>query len=631
MPSLHTSGQAVSIPEPLVPAVSVNLALSAEANAIRLSKNPISNTLFYLLRNGDVYEIEKNGGLFTATLRYSTEDHGVSGTAGFTFGPDGSLYIVGNESLVSSKNIATIKKGIIQNNERVWATLAQTEPYPKSNTAFDHAFNGIAVSPDGQFVFVNSGSRTDHGEEQNAEGLFPGVREVPLTASIFRIPSSAKDLVLPNDINALRDAGHLYAEGLRNSFDLAFNRNSELFATENSGERDDPDELNWIREGHHYGFPWRLGSNDTPQQFAGYNPETDLLVSKNSYAYRQGFFYNDPEFPAPPPAVTFTDPILNNGPDATFFRDGTTGTIKNEGRLSTFTSHRSPLGLAFDTDNALPHPFKGTGFALGWNTGADGSGTLLAELQDPGQDLLHLDLEMNNGVYEATITRIVDHFNKPIDTALLDDKLYVLDWEGNHSIWEITFDGGLIPVELSSFNAVVNNINVVHLNWETSSEINNAGFQVQHRTEDSAFETVGFVEGHGTSTIKHFYIFEVQGLSPGNHYFRLKQIDFDGAFTLSEDLNVFLSLETAYSLSSPFPNPFNPSMSFSLTVAKPQNVSIDIYNMLGQRVTEVFEGFLHANSPQQFGLDGSTLPSGTYIIKILGDNFEDSRRISLIR
>jgi glucose/arabinose dehydrogenase len=138
---------------------------------------------------------------------------------------------------------------------RVWSTLAETAPYPKSNTTFDHIFSGIVVSPDGQNVYLTSGSRTAHGEEESNQGKFPGVREVPLTAAIFRLPANGANLMLPNDEVELQAQGYYFARGLRNAFDLAFAPNGDLFASENGPDADYPEELNWIRRGHHYGFP----------------------------------------------------------------------------------------------------------------------------------------------------------------------------------------------------------------------------------------------------------------------------------------------------------------------------------------------------------------------------------------
>jgi len=117
-------------------------------------------------------------------------------------------------------------------------------------------FNGIIVSPDGNSLFINSGSRTDHGEVEDDGGVFPNTREVALTAKIFRLPATASNLLLPNDTNALRNAGYIFAEGTRNSFDFAWAPNGDLFATENGPDRDMSDELNWLRQGLHESVAW---------------------------------------------------------------------------------------------------------------------------------------------------------------------------------------------------------------------------------------------------------------------------------------------------------------------------------------------------------------------------------------
>jgi len=125
-------------------------------------------------------------------------------------GPDGTIYVVANTTTNSgSSTFARIMKGVPDGSGgRTWSLLARTEPYPRSKTAFDHVFNGIVVSPDGIYVYVNSGSRTDHGEVQSAGGLFPDMREVALTAKIFRLPANGSNLFLPNDISALRARIH---------------------------------------------------------------------------------------------------------------------------------------------------------------------------------------------------------------------------------------------------------------------------------------------------------------------------------------------------------------------------------------------------------------------------------------
>ncbi|MFT7553663.1 MAG: glucose/arabinose dehydrogenase [Rhodothermales bacterium] len=175
---------------------------------------------------------------------------------------------------------------------------------------------------------------------------------------VLRIPANAIDLTLPNDRQALKDGGYVFAEGIRNSFDLEFSPDGDLFGTENAGDRDDSEELNWIREGRHYGFPWRIGTSVTPQQFPGYDPSADPFVQPDRNPDNQAdigwYFSDDPTYPPPPAGVTFADPIPNAGPFADHFRDPTTGAVmdaSDEGVTSgTFTSHRSPLGLVFDAD-----------------------------------------------------------------------------------------------------------------------------------------------------------------------------------------------------------------------------------------------------------------------------------------
>src|SRR5204862_7974927 len=121
----------------------------------------------------------------TSTKVYSAADHGLSTSfEGLAIGPHGTIYISNNTTTNSTYTFARIMKGVPGiSGPRTWSLLARTEPYPMTQTGvFDHLVNGLIVSPDGQSLFVNSGSRTDHGEEQNTGGLYPGLRDVALTA-----------------------------------------------------------------------------------------------------------------------------------------------------------------------------------------------------------------------------------------------------------------------------------------------------------------------------------------------------------------------------------------------------------------------------------------------------------------
>ena len=419
--------------------------------ATSLGRDPTTDIRYALKTNGDI-TLVPSGTVYTAA------DHGFSRPSALFIDADGTFYVLKRIDL-SGYNIATITKGEVDpsSSERTWFTLAETAPYERCDCIFNHEVNGLVVSPDNRSLFINSGSRTDHGEVQDGNGAFPDLRETALTSVVLRVPTDARDLVLPNDRDALRTQGFLFAEGLRNSYDLAFAPNGDLFAAENGPDRDMAEELNWLREGHHYGFPWRMGLEDTPQQFPDYDPAGDFLLPARFTAVREGYYHNDPTYPPPP--RDFTDPVINLGPDADAYRDPADGQIKDaseEGvRFATFTAHRSPLGLVFDTDNALDEPFQGDGFVLSWTEGDPDGDDIAGPFNDPSEDLLHLDLAKVGDNYEARVTRIVGGFSNPIDAEIIGNRIYVIEWGGGRGLWEIVLPQAATETAVAEAEGVV--------------------------------------------------------------------------------------------------------------------------------------------------------------------------------
>lgn len=434
-------------PEPLVPGISIRAAATAINGSVRLAREPQTNNLYILNMDGNVYRLLYPFTDTTLHLIYTSADHGLAAPRGMAFAPNGALYLLGNRA-ENDHNIAIIKRGIPEGTggARVWTTVAQTEPYPLSNRNVDHLYNAIIVSPDGQYLYANAGSRTDHGEIQSNNGKFPGVREVPLTSAIMRVPADGNNLILPNNEAALKSAGYLFADGFRNTFDLAFDSDGSLFGTDNSGDRDDNEELNWIHEDRHYGFPWRMGISNTPQQYPGYDPLKDKLLNQNSSLVTREFFYNDPTYPSPPSGVKFTDPVINDGSDAVSYRDSADGQVKaqntSNGSFRGFTPHRSPLGLVFDAGDELPEFFQGNGFMLSWNDGTPAANDLLTPFSDPGQDLLQFPITFllsDDPIAVVASVRIVRGFAQPIDAEIVGNNIYVLEFGGAHKLWEVHF------------------------------------------------------------------------------------------------------------------------------------------------------------------------------------------------
>lgn len=162
----HGSGvNAQSDPQALRPDIKIRNIMTtlSTSDSIRLAKDPQNNTLYYLKQNGGIYQVNLNSS--NSILAYNSSDHNLTDTQGIAIGPNGTIYLVGNADVGNAQTRATIVKGAIASSgteKRVWSILAQTAPYPKSNTAYDHRFNGVVVSPNGKFIYVNSGSRTDH-------------------------------------------------------------------------------------------------------------------------------------------------------------------------------------------------------------------------------------------------------------------------------------------------------------------------------------------------------------------------------------------------------------------------------------------------------------------------------------
>src|SRR5690606_3838446 len=187
----------------------------------------------------------------------------------------------------------------------------------------------------------------------------------------------------------------------------------------------------------------------------------------------------------------------------------------------------------------------------------------------------------------------------------------------------------LIPVELVSFDAVVNGSDVT-LAWATASETNNAGFEVQMKSGD-AWSPLGFVAGHGTTTEAQTYAYTAAGLDPGTYRFRLKQIDYDGVFEYSPEVEATVGVPGAYTLRAAYPNPSNPTTSFTFAVAQSQHVAVEVYNALGQRVATLYEGALEGGVSHPFTFEAGSLPSGLYIVRATGETFAASQKVTLLK
>ncbi len=195
----------------------------------------------------------------------------------------------------------------------------------------------------------------------------------------------------------------------------------------------------------------------------------------------------------------------------------------------------------------------------------------------------------------------------------------------------------LLPVELTAFTAIADGATVL-LRWETASEVNNAGFEIQHRRAVEPlpatflpWETLAFVEGSGTTAVPQSYRYRVEDLLPGRHRLRLKQLDFDGTFEYSPEVELAIALPEAFLFTAAYPNPFNPQTQLSLMVKRAQHVTVSVYDLLGRQVAVLFAGEMASKQARSLVFEASGLPSGTYVIQAVGETFTAVRSIVLLK
>lgn len=191
----------------------------------------------------------------------------------------------------------------------------------------------------------------------------------------------------------------------------------------------------------------------------------------------------------------------------------------------------------------------------------------------------------------------------------------------------------IVPVELSSFEAFWRNSRV-ELNWATASESNNYGFAVERQNPGTTiWLKIGFVPGHGTTTEAQQYRFIDNPVGSGAFNYRLKQIDANGAVQFSPTREVIVP--GWFMLYQNTPNPFNPETTIKFEMAANELVTLEIYNLLGQKVATLLNERKTAGIHTIIwsGKDEQSRPlnSGVYFYRLKAGNFEATRKLVLIK
>jgi hypothetical protein len=202
--------------------------------------------------------------------------------------------------------------------------------------------------------------------------------------------------------------------------------------------------------------------------------------------------------------------------------------------------------------------------------------------------------------------------------------------------------GASVPVELVSFSASTEKGGIT-LNWETASELNNKGFEIQRATEkefqSGIWYSIGYVEGAGTTTEQSVYSFKDKSTTEKRYYYRLCQHDFDGRYEFSDYISVSVN-PTDFLLHQNYPNPFNPSTIITFSLPVESDVILMIYTINGETVLQQKFSALAAGT-HTYGWNGTDMAGipvsgGIYFCRLRaagkeGSVFEQSIKMMLLK
>lgn len=239
--------------------------------------------------------------------------------------------------------------------------------------------------------------------------------------------------------------------------------------------------------------------------------------------------------------------------------------------------------------------------------------------------------------YEASFS-LADQTIPPDDPYEISVHVNVYDGESQtcQNYYEtLVIDCSVLPVEMTSFT--VNSVqNFAQLNWETATEVNNYGFEVERKCQSeqlkSTWEKIGFIEGHGNSNSPKYYSFTDEEIKwSGEYSYRLKQIDIDGQFEYSDVVNVNIDLgEIGYKLEQNYPNPFNPSTTINFSIPEKSFVKLTLYNVFGEEIEILSNGVKEAGV---YSIDytAKNIASGIYFYTLETTNFKATKRIIYLK
>jgi hypothetical protein len=209
-------------------------------------------------------------------------------------------------------------------------------------------------------------------------------------------------------------------------------------------------------------------------------------------------------------------------------------------------------------------------------------------------------------------------FDVPVTSLTIEPKTGVTATSGVTTAFLTVCSASSLPIELTFFKAKLVN-NIVKLTWQTASEENNKGFEIERSVDVKTWENIGGVKGKGNSNVLVDYTFEDKGPLSILTYYRLKQVDFDGKESFSKVEAVYLSKKN--DKFSVFPNPLN---------SKTATINVDEDMLEGVLIVTNSMGAVVKKekiNSKTFNLDLDNLSNGFYIFEVQKDQNRSFQKV----
>jgi trimeric autotransporter adhesin len=184
----------------------------------------------------------------------------------------------------------------------------------------------------------------------------------------------------------------------------------------------------------------------------------------------------------------------------------------------------------------------------------------------------------------------------------------------------------VLPLGLLTFTGTLQTNNSVLLNWKTENERNTSHFIVERSIDGSNFNSIGRVAATGNSIINNYALTDNDAANQQALllYYRLKMVDADGRFSYSSVITIRFSNITTTSVSV-FPNPAKNEATLSVTTGDEMKIQWQLIDNTGRVL--INKNAMLRNGVNNITVDLSNYTTGTYFIKLSGENINEIRKI----